>query len=100
MHCSHNHLASITYVQIYWLFAGDSFHRHSIRIGQTRPQLDSRYEQFIAYDDPVIALTNAKVIDGSGREAQENQTIIIEGDKNSCYRGKPGIPPFQKEPVQ
>jgi enamidase len=32
---------------------------------------------FIKIDDPVIALTNARVIDGTGAPARENQTVLI-----------------------
>ena len=48
---------------------------------QSRPQIHERFQPLVAHDDTVIALTNAMVIDGTGREAQANQTIIIEGDK-------------------
>ena len=39
------------------------------------------FGQFIAVDGPVIALTHAKVIDGTGAPAARDQTILIEGDR-------------------
>ena len=37
------------------------------------------FQQFIAVDGPVIALTNVKVIDGTGAPAVMSQTILIRG---------------------
>ncbi len=34
---------------------------------------------FIAVDAPVVALTHARVIDGTGAPARENQTLVIRG---------------------
>jgi len=39
------------------------------------------FGQFIAIEGPVIALTHAKVIDGTGAPAALDQTILIEGDR-------------------
>ena len=36
-----------------------------------------RFAEFIAVDEPVVALTNVKVIDGTGAPAREGQTIVI-----------------------
>ncbi len=36
--------------------------------------------QFISVDAPVVALTNVRVIDGTGTAAREGQTIVIEGE--------------------
>ena len=43
------------------------------------PQSDR--QQFIRYDAPVIALTNVRVIDGTGAPAREDQTIVIRDGK-------------------
>ena len=40
-----------------------------------------RYAEFVAVSGPTIALTNAKVIDGTGAPARTGQTIVIEGDR-------------------
>ena len=37
--------------------------------------------QFLAFEAPVVALTQVRVIDGSGRPARENQTVIIQSDR-------------------
>jgi len=43
---------------------------------------------FVAYDDPVIALMHARVIDGTGAAPREDQTIIIYQGKISAFGGK------------
>jgi len=43
------------------------------------PQTDR--QQFIRVEAPVIALTNVRVIDGTGAAARENQTIVIADGK-------------------
>ena len=39
------------------------------------------FDRFIAVQPGTVALTNAKVIDGTGAPAMDNQTILIEGDR-------------------
>ena len=39
------------------------------------------FQELIAVDGPTIALTNAKVIDGTGTPATDGQTIVIQGDR-------------------
>src|SRR4051812_39574072 len=46
-----------------------------------QPQLSQQVRNFVKVDAPVIALTNARVIDGTGAPAREKQTIIIIGGK-------------------
>ena len=48
---------------------------------QTRPALDAGFEQYIAFDEPVIAMRGVRLIDGTGAEGAENQTIVIQGDQ-------------------
>ncbi len=38
-------------------------------------------QQFIKIDKPVIALTNVRIIDGTGAAPLENQTLVISGGK-------------------
>ena len=46
-----------------------------------RPAFGDNVRQFITVDAPVIALTNARVIDGTGAPARTGQTILIrDGD--------------------
>lgn len=48
---------------------------------QSSTQLSAEVRQFVTVDAPVIALTHARVIDGTGAPAAENQTIIIRDGK-------------------
>jgi imidazolonepropionase-like amidohydrolase len=45
---------------------------------QRAPQ---QFRQFVAVDAPIVALTNVKVIDGTGAPAATGQTVLIEGDR-------------------
>lgn len=40
-----------------------------------------QFQQFVAVDAPVVAITNAKVIDGTGAPAATGQTVLIRGDR-------------------
>lgn len=42
-----------------------------------RPQFANAVRNFIKIDAPVVALTNVRIIDGTGVPARENQTIVI-----------------------
>lgn len=37
--------------------------------------------QFVAVDAPLVALTHARVIDGTGAPARDDQTIVLEGER-------------------
>jgi imidazolonepropionase-like amidohydrolase len=43
-------------------------------------QLSPQVRFFTSVDAPVVALTNVRVIDGTGAAAKEGQTIVIEGE--------------------
>ena len=45
------------------------------------PQGQNDRQQFIRVEAPVIALTNVRVVDGTGAPPIENQTIVISGAK-------------------
>jgi enamidase len=47
-------------------------------IGQGRPQLSEATRGYVSVDAPVIALTNVRVIDGTGGPARAAQTIVID----------------------
>ena len=49
--------------------------------GSASAQRPSQYDQFVAVEAPVIALTNEKVIDGTGAPAMQNQTVVLRGDR-------------------
>jgi len=42
-----------------------------------RPTLSAAVRSFVAVDTPVVALTHARVIDGTGAPARDDQTLII-----------------------
>ena len=48
---------------------------------QDRPALDSRFDQYVVHDEPVIAMKAVRIIDGTGDQVKEGQTILIQGDK-------------------
>ena len=54
-----------------------------------RPTLTNASRQFLAVDAPVVALTHARLIDGTGTPAKDDQTIVISGDKITAV-GKTG----------
>src|SRR3954466_5656729 len=45
------------------------------------PQLSPAVRAYVKYDQPVIALTHVRVIDGTGAPAKEDQTVVIRGGK-------------------
>ena len=58
-------------------------------LGAQRPTLNATSKAFVAVDAPVVALTHARLIDGTGTPAKDDQTIVITGDKISAV-GKSG----------
>ena len=50
-----------------------------VATAQDRPPLSKTMARFVAVDAPVVALTHVRLIDGTGRPARENQTILIDG---------------------
>jgi len=46
-----------------------------------RPTLSANARAVVAVDSPVIALTHARVIDGTGAPARDDETILISDDK-------------------
>jgi enamidase len=45
--------------------------------GAQRPTIAANIRQFVKTDAPVIAITHARVIDGTGAAARDDQTIVI-----------------------
>lgn len=49
-------------------------------------QLSRQVQEFVSVNAPIVALTNARVIDGTGAPARENQTVVIAGAlTEACY---------------
>ena len=45
------------------------------------PTLSERVREYVSVDAPVVALTNVRIIDGTGAPARTNQTIVIENGR-------------------
>jgi imidazolonepropionase-like amidohydrolase len=45
--------------------------------GQTRPALSTAVRAYVSVDAPLIALTHARVIDGTGAAPRDDQTLIL-----------------------
>jgi imidazolonepropionase-like amidohydrolase len=50
-----------------------------VLVGAQTPQFSNAVRTFIKIDAPVVALTNVRVIDGTGGPAKENQTLVLRG---------------------
>ena len=46
-----------------------------------RPTLSTNTRQYVALDTSLLALTNVRVIDGTGAPARDGQTIVIRDGK-------------------
>jgi imidazolonepropionase-like amidohydrolase len=59
-----------------------------------RPQLAAAARQFMSIDTTIVALTHARIIDGTGAPARENQTLIIRDGSISALGddGKVTVP--------
>ena len=44
-------------------------------------QLAPQVRRYVSVDAPVVALVHARLIDGTGRPARDDQTVIIEGER-------------------
>ena len=44
-------------------------------------QRPDQFQKFVAVEAPVVALTNVRLLDGTGAPARDGQTIVIEGDR-------------------
>lgn len=50
-------------------------------VGTAPISAQSRFAEFIAVDPGAVALTNVKLIDGTGAPAREGMTIVLDGDR-------------------
>ncbi len=54
----------------------------AIRLGAQAPSTPSaEVRQFLKVEAPLVALVHARVVDGTGAPAQEDQTLILRGDR-------------------
>jgi imidazolonepropionase-like amidohydrolase len=57
---------------------------------QSRPALSNAVRAYVSIDAPVIALTHARVIDGTGAAPRENQTLILNNGVITAMGGSGG----------
>jgi enamidase len=50
-------------------------------VSAQRPAFSNAVRQYIAVDDEVVAITNVRVIDGTGAPARPNQTLVVRGGR-------------------
>jgi imidazolonepropionase-like amidohydrolase len=50
-------------------------------VAQGRPELSAFARPFVRVDAPLVALTHVKLVDGTGEQPREDQTILIQGDR-------------------
>ncbi|MEW6321658.1 MAG: amidohydrolase family protein [Acidobacteriota bacterium] len=53
-------------------------------LASQRPPVGDAIKEFVAVDAPVVAITNVRVIDGTGAPARAGQTVVITGDTISA----------------
>jgi imidazolonepropionase-like amidohydrolase len=53
----------------------------ALPVAAQRPTLSTNARAFVAVDAPIVALTHARLIDGTGAPARDDQTILITGDR-------------------
>ena len=58
-----------------------------------QPQYSDAVRGFIKVDAPLVALTNVRVIDGTGAPARANQTIFIKGGNIEAVGDSTRVPP-------
>ena len=58
-------------------------------------ELGQNVRQFVSVDAPMVALTNVRLVDGTGAPAREGQTVLIEGDNIRAIgrTGEVAVPP-------
>lgn len=61
---------------------------------QEAPKFSSEVRKFISVESPVVALTHVRVIDGTGRAALDDQTVVIRNGKiEAMGRAAKIVPP-------
>ncbi len=62
--------------------------------GQRAQSMSAQVRGFVADDAEVIALTNVRLLDGTGTPVQTGTTILIEGGRITAVGSEVDIPPF------
>jgi enamidase len=63
----------------------------SASLNAQRPTLSAAVRTYVTVDTPVVALTHARVIDGTGAPARDDQTIIIRDGRIAALGGSRSI---------
>jgi imidazolonepropionase-like amidohydrolase len=56
------------------------------------PALSSAVQAFVAHDQPLLAITHVRVIDGTGAPAQENQTVLLRDGRIAAVGRRVTLP--------
>jgi imidazolonepropionase-like amidohydrolase len=62
---------------------------------QGRPTLSQSTRRFVSVDAPIVALTNIRVVDGTGAPPREGQTIVIQDGKFAAVGPSSSVRPPQ-----
>ena len=54
--------------------------------------LSPEVKAFVSVEAPILALTHARVVDGTGGPAREDQTLVISGGKIQALGAAPAVP--------
>ena len=60
---------------------------------QTAPRPSAEVRQFLKVDAPVVALVHARVVDGTGGPAREDQTLILRGGRIEAMGATAAVTP-------
>ena len=63
-----------------------------LHLAAQAPELSAAVRSYITVDAPVVALTHARVIDGTGAAPREDQTLIIQGGDITAIGGSATLP--------
>ena len=61
-------------------------------MAQAPSSLSPAVREFVRMDDPLVALTHVRIIDGTGAPAREDQTIIVSGGKIQALGDAAAVP--------
>jgi len=53
----------------------------AVSLAQAPSSLSPAVREFVRMDDPLVALTHVRIIDGTGAPAREDQTVIVSGGR-------------------
>jgi imidazolonepropionase-like amidohydrolase len=63
----------------------------ALRLGAQVPTPSAELRQYLKVEAPVVALVHARVVDGTGAPAREDQTLLLRGGRIEAM-GSPAVP--------